>query len=142
MPLLDNTEAAAQEWAVLQPLYERYEWSALVIKLLAVTLFSVGLAIDMPMPWLVLLCLVWWLQEAIFKTYQARLGTRLLRIEQWIAGDAAAATLQFFQLHRDWSAQRAGSLGVLSEYLRSASRPTVAFPYGLLLLLAVAQTVV
>ena len=142
MPLHDTTEAAAREWETLQPLYERYESSALTIKLLAVALVSVGAAIDMPAPWLVLLCLVLWLQEGIFKTYQARLGARLLLVEQWLAGDLAAATMQAFQLHRGWSAQRAGSVGLVLEYLRSASRPTVAFPYGVLILVAIAQRVV
>ena len=141
MPLLDNTQAAAQEWAILQPLYERYEGSALVIKLLAVTLFSAGLVIDILAPWLVLLCLVLWLQEGIFKTYQARLGARLLQLEQLLAGDAVASGMLAFQLHRGWAAQRAGSGGLLLEYLHSASRPTVVFPYGLLLLVALAQTV-
>ena len=141
MPLLDNTQAAAQEWAILQPLYERYEGSALAIKLLAVTLFSAGLVLEVMAPWLVLLCLVLWLQEGIFKTCQARLGVRLLQLEQLLDGDAVASGTQAFQLHRDWAAQRAGSVGLLLEYLRSASRPTVAFPYGLLLLVAVAQTV-
>lgn len=137
MALNESTDAAAREWTVLQPLYERYEWSALSIKLLTVALFGVGIAIDMPSPWLALLCLVMWLQEGIFKTYQTRLGARLLRIEQCLGGDVAAASLQAFQLHRDWAAQRVGSLGLLSEYLRSATRPTVAFPYALLLLVAV-----
>lgn len=141
MPLLDNTQPAAQEWAILQPLYERYEGLALVIKLLAVTLFSAGLVIDVLAPWLVLLCLVLWLQEGIFKTYQARLGERLLQLEQLLAGDAVATPAQVFQLHRGWAAQRAGAQGLLWEYLRSASRPTVVFPYGLLLLVALAQTV-
>lgn len=141
MPLNDNTASAAREWEILQPLYERYEWSALAIKLLAVALFSAGVAIDMQGFWLVVLCLVMWLQDGIFKTYQARLGARLLRIEQWLAGDVAAATLQGFQLHRDWAAQPAGSVVLLLEYLRSASRPTVAFPYAVLALVAAVRMV-
>ncbi len=142
MALHDTTEAATREWEILQPLYERYEWSALIIKLTAVVLFGAGIAIDMQTSWLLLLCLVMWLQEGIFKTYQMRLGERLLRLEQWLAGDVAAATMQAFQLHRDWAAQRAGFVGLLFEYLRSASRPTVAFPYALLMLVAVVQGVV
>lgn len=139
MPHHDTNESAVREWEILQPLYERYEWHALAIKLLAVALFSAGFAIDMQGFWLVLLCLVLWLQDGIVKTYQARLGARLLRIEQWLAGDVAAATLQHFQLHRDWAAQAAGSVDLLREYLRSASRPTVAFPYAVLTLVAVFQ---
>ena len=142
MPIHETTDAATREWAILQPLYERYEWLALAIKLLGVALFSVGIAIDMPGSWLLLLCLVLWLQEGILKTYQARLGARLLRIEQWLDGDVAAATLQAFQLHRDWNAQRSGVPGLLSEYLHSSIRPTVAFPYAVLALVALVQMVV
>lgn len=141
MSMRDESEAAAREWAVLQPLYERYEWWALAIKLLAVSLFGAGVAIDIDAPWLALLCLVLWLQEGILKTSQARLGARLLRLEQWLAGDVAAATMQVFSLHREWMAVRAGAAGLLLEYLHAASRPTVVFPYGLLLLVALAQTV-
>ena len=41
------------------------------------------------------------------------------------------------QLHSQWLAQRPGTFGLLQEYARSALRPTVAFPYPLLLVLAV-----
>lgn len=139
MSLHESTDAAAREWAILQPLHEHYERPALIIKLLTVALFGVGVAIDMQAYWLILLCLVMWMQEGIFKTCQARLGARLLRLEQWLAGDPAAATLQAFHLHCDWAAQRGGSLGLLLEYLRSARRPTVAFPYVLLVLAAVVE---
>ena len=46
-------------------------------------------------------------------------------------GAAAGA----FTLHTRWQAQRRGVLGLVREYLSSAMRPTVAFPYLVLLLL-------
>lgn len=138
MPLSDSATATAHEWAILQPLYERYEASALGIKLLTVALFSAGLVVDVLAPWLMLLCLLLWMQEAIFKTYQGRLGSRLLQLEAVLGGEAGAVSTQAFQLHRDWLAQRTGPIALLLEYLRSALRPTVLFPYAPLLLVALA----
>ncbi len=124
--------AAAQEWSVLQKLHERYEFGALTIKLTAVVLFFAGIVIELHGTWLVLLIAVLWLQEGIFKTYQARLGRRLLALEQGMASDEP---MRVFALHSDWLAQRKGIVGQLREYLGSTVRPTVAFPYLVLLLL-------
>lgn len=129
---LHTQSAAAQEWSVLQKLYERYEFGALTIKLTAVVLFFAGLVIELHATWLVLLLAVLWLQEGIFKTYQARLGTRLLALEQ---GMAAGETMRVFALHSDWLVQRKGLIGQVREYLGSTVRPTVAFPYLVLLVL-------
>ncbi|MEP6969097.1 MAG: hypothetical protein ABJA49_01565, partial [Betaproteobacteria bacterium] len=79
--------------------------------------------------------LVLWLQDAIFKTFQARLVARLLDLERHLAqGNATSG--QAFQLHTIWQAGRKNLAGLLGEYLRSAMRPTVAFPYLVLLLVA------
>ncbi len=127
-----TTDAACREWSVLQPLYERYEFGALAIKLTAVVLFFGGIVIELHGAWLLLLIAVLWLQEGIFKTCQARLGERLLAIEQDIA---AGATAGAFALHTRWQVQRKGVFGLVREYLSTAMRPTVAFPYLVLLVL-------
>ncbi|MCZ4312305.1 hypothetical protein O4H66_02720 [Comamonadaceae bacterium G21597-S1] len=127
-----TTNAAAREWAVLQPLYERYEFGALTIKLTAIVLLFGGIVIELHGAWLLLLLSVLWLQEGIFKTSQTRLGTRLLAIEQAIAAGSAEGA---FALHRQWQVQRTGVVGLVREYLASTVRPTVAFPYLVLLLL-------
>ena len=129
---LHTQSAAAQEWSVLQKLHERYEFGALTIKLTAVVLFFAGIVIELHAAWLVLLLAVLWLQEGIFKTYQGRMGTRLLALE---LGMAAGETMPVFAFHSDWLAQRKGLTGQLREYLGSTVRPTVAFPYLVLLLL-------
>lgn len=126
------TDAAAREWSVLQPLYERYEFGALAIKLTAVVLLFGGIVIELHGAWLLQLLAVLWLQEGIFKTCQARLGERLLAIEQDIAAGTAAGA---FALHTRWQAQRKGAFGLAREYLSTAMRPTVAFPYLVLLVL-------
>ncbi|HEY1089529.1 MAG TPA: hypothetical protein VGE47_00415 [Burkholderiaceae bacterium] len=113
-----------QEWLLLQKQHEHYEFAALALKGLAVLLLAFSPLDSLLPPLLVLL----WLQEAIIKTFQARLGARLLRIEQ--GADAA------MQLHSEWAASRPGGLALLAQYARSACRPTVAFPYFVLIVLA------
>lgn len=128
----NTRNAAAQEWSVLQKLHERYEFGALTIKLTAIVLFFAGLVVELHGTWLVLLVALLWLQEGIFKTYQARLGTRLLALERGMAADEP---MPVFALHSAWLAQRRGVVGQMREYLGSTLRPTVAFPYLVLLVL-------
>lgn len=114
-----------QEWLLLQRQHEQYEFAALALKLAAVAGLAFGAR------WLVVLLLALWLQDAILKTFQARLGARLERVERLLregAGEGAA-----MQLHSEWAASRPRGFGLLREYLLSAFRPTVAFPYLVLL---------
>jgi hypothetical protein len=122
--------ALHQEWLALQGQHERYEGLALVVKLAA---FAVCILVADTSLCLALLALLW-LQEAVLKTFQGRLGERLLVVEVGLkSGDGVAA----MQLHSDWIASRPRGAGLLTQYLKSALRPTVALPYPLLMLLAV-----
>lgn len=124
-------EALQAEWLALQANHEQYELAVLGVKLLAVALCALAFGAR----WLWVLMLVLWLLEAIFKTFQARLGARLLKVEALLkAGDTASG--QAMQLHTEWLATRPRGAALLSEYARSALRPTVAFPYPLLALLS------
>lgn len=132
---MDTHTALSQEWTTLLNNHERYESGALWIKLVAVLLFFAGAAIALE-PWLLcLLQLVLWLQEGIYKTWQSRLGARLLEVEG-LLGDASAGPGRAFQLHTGWAAGRRGTLALVAEYVASACRPTVAFPHLVLVLLA------
>ena len=131
---MSSNTGLQQEWNTLQNNIERYEHSALWLKLaaVAITLSSGSLSL-----WLApALLLIVWLMEGIFRTSQARLGERIVLIEPLIAA-AEADTGKACQLHSQWQAQRPGTFGLLLEYARSALRPTVAFPYPLLLVLGV-----
>lgn len=121
------------EWLLLQSQHEHYEFAALAIKLLAVLLLAVGLGRTAP-PVLAGLLALLWMQEAIVKTFQARLAARLLRLEQLLLrGDVDAAAMQ---LHSEWAQTRPRGLRLLAEYALSACRPTVAFPHPLLIVAA------
>lgn len=126
-----DTQPLQQEWLLLQAQHEHYELWTLAIKLTAVLLLAFA-----PVSTLLLLAMLalLWLQDAILKTFQARLGERLLQVERALREPASAAAMQF---NSAWQVQRPGVGGLLAAYLRAACRPTVAFPYPLLMALAV-----
>lgn len=131
-------DLARHEWAILHRDYERYERTALVIKLLAVTIslvcwmFALG-------PFIAnVFVLVLWLQEGIWKTYQARIGARLLLVEKRLV-DPLATQDQPFQLYSAWDKNRKSGFRLVAEYVANSLRPTVAFPYVILLLATLAS---
>jgi hypothetical protein len=63
------------------------------------------------------------------------LGARLLQVEALLkAGDATPG--QSMQLHSEWLSTRPRGAALVREYALSALRPTVAFPYPVLVLLS------
>jgi hypothetical protein len=131
-----NAESAAfgQEWTTLQNNYEQYERTALTIKLIAILLWVAGLIFDFAFIAGVATILLW-VQEGILRTYQFRLGARLLRVEALLM--QPDSTSLPFQLHSEWLANRQGVAGLFAEYATNSVKPTVAFPYAALLLLGV-----
>ena len=149
---MNTHELLAQEWTTLQNNHERYEMGGLLVKLASVALTGAGFALHLNLKLVAALLVILWVQEGIYRTFQSRLGQRILRVEQMIKlgmlGNDAPAPVQnapmhgvapqfpqgvAFQLHSDWLANRPGFLGLVGEYVRSACRPTVAFPHVLLL---------
>ncbi len=118
------------EWLALHQDHERYERWALLIKLLALLVWLLGWRWWVTWPVTLVVALLWG-QEAIWRTWQARLAGRLLAIEQ----DGAKP----FRLYREWRDQRPGTVGLALAYAKSALRPTVAYPYIVLLLLDAAR---
>jgi hypothetical protein len=129
---MSSVEASAleREWVVLQGNIEQHERNALVVKLVAVFLFTAAVLFSLAGDLTAWLIAILWVQEAMLRTFQARMGTRILRIEEMLRGAAGQA----MQLHTDWIATRKGLAGMVFEYAASAIRPTVAFPYAVLLL--------
>ena len=132
---MDIEEQLAQEWTTLQNNHESHERSALLIKLVAVALFSGVWLGGLDPLGVCALMLILWFQEAVLKTWQNRLASRLIALEA-IFQRGPTRCDHPYQLHSQWLAQRAGLAGLLVEYGHSAFRPTVAFPYAALLLLA------
>jgi hypothetical protein len=132
---MEIQQALSQEWATLQNNHEAQERNALWLKLAAILLVAGSWMTGLEPLLAAVLVLVLWLQEAILKTWQHRLAERLLVIEAMFT-HGPQGTDAPFQLHSQWLAQRPGLSGLLAEYGRSALRPTVAYPYALLCLLA------
>lgn len=120
--------ALHHEWLALQAQHERYEALALGVKLAAFA--ATVLVADNTLAFALLALL--WLQEAVLKTFQSRLGERLLAVERGLKSGAEVAAMQ---LHSDWLASRSRGAGLAADYLKSALRPTVALPYPLLMAL-------
>ncbi len=130
---MTEKQALAQEWTTLQNNYEHYETSGLWLKLAGVGLFILALVLGLNMLLTAVVLCVLWLQEGILRTFQSRLGERILRVEGLLKrGMQTEGTA--FQLHSEWLASRKDTSGLLMEYVNSALRPTVAFPYAVLLL--------
>lgn len=140
----DNRAAELrQEWAALQATFERYERGGLTIKLVAVVLVAVGLLTSFAPVLICVLLAVLWLQEGIWRTFQARIGARILKVEAGLRPQAPSATavetlatpgdMVAFQLHSEWLAGRASGLRLLGSYVANSLRPTVAYPYAVLL---------
>lgn len=114
------------EWTTLQNSYDRYEVNGLWIKLIAIILFFLSFALATPIIITLLMLLVFWLQEAIWKTFQNRTEQRLLNIEQELTQANENSSFQFYS---QWESTRPSTLGLIKEYAKQACRPTIAFPY-------------
>ena len=132
--MTDANEPLGQEWMTLQNNHEDYERGALALKVVTVVFAFALLAVNLPALVVALVVAALWLQEGIYRTSQSRLGQRLLVLERAIRGDETDEVGTAFQLHTQWQAARPGVGGLLREYLGNAIRPTVAYPYVVLLL--------
>lgn len=125
--IMDSRHLLGQEWQTLQTQYEQHERNALLIKLSCFAFWLAGLIAQLAPLWIGVTILLCWAQEAIFKTYQTRLGDRLCQVETMLGATLPAATPM--QLHSGWLATRPDGTGLILGYASSAGRPTVAFPY-------------
>ncbi len=139
----DRTAALRLEWASLQATFEHYERGGLTLKLVAVVLVAVGLLTSFAPVLMCVLLAVLWQQEGIWRTFQARIGARILKVEAGLRQEAELADpaetmpvvshVVAFQLHSEWLAGRPGGFGLLRAYLANSLRPTVAYPYAVLM---------
>ena len=123
-------EPLLQEWITLQNNYEQSETLALFIKIIAVLVCLVGFVFDLKPLVVSMLLLVLWLQDAIWKTFQGRTEQRLIKLEQANSENDQSVSLKFYS---DWEVSRSGTLSLVRAYLSNALRPTIAYPYVILL---------
>lgn len=122
------------EWAILHGDIEKYERFSLIIKLFSVLIFALSVAFSINTLIAVSTMLILWLQDGIWKTFQNRLEARILIIEKGIESHANENNLAF-QLYSEWQQKRSGILNLIKEYLFSSLKPTVAYPYIVLVIL-------
>lgn len=122
------------EWKVLQNQYDSYEKYSLLIKCLAIILCVIGVASSLPLLYLVFIVCVLWLQDGIWKTFQSRIEQRLYIVEEYLAKvDSKDDSILAFQFNRQFLASRPNSIGLIKLYVHQSLRPTIAFPYIILL---------
>lgn len=127
----------SQEWQALHQDHERYDRYGLLIKLTATLTCLLTIGLGMTLPLALAFVLVLWLQEGIWRTVQARTSERLLAVEQLLKDPTNQVAMQFYS---EWEAARPGTSGLIKEYLRNALRPTIAYPYVILLALQIIAT--
>ena len=125
------------EWAILHGDIERYERFSLLIKLVSVVLCVALVVLKTDLYFSVIIILVLWLQDGIWKTFQQRLQVRILFVEQQMK--EAENTNESFQLYTQWEGKRRGMVGLVKEYVLSSLKPTIAYPYVVLVLLVITE---
>jgi len=126
------------EWCLLQNQFDSYEKHSLYIKLLGVIVLLAVQISGVISLFIVLLLTVLWLQDAIWKTFQSRIESRLLQIEKYISEKSEENAFQF---NSEYNRFRLSGISLISEYVRQSIRPTVAFPHIVLILILLTQYV-
>ena len=128
----------AAEWAVLQNQYDSYEKFSLLIKLLAIAVLATTVVSGSARLLIPAILLVLWLQDAIWKSFQGRIATRLLQLERCLADRDGPTSSHHepYQYNSQFAENRPGTVALIAEYLQQTLRPTVAYPYLVLVLLA------
>ena len=125
-----NQELLSQEWTTLQNQFDSYEKFSLLIKLFAITWLIISLILSQLIPFNACFGIavngIIWLLDAIWKTFQSRIETRILKLEASIEKNTSIAPCQF---NREFLAHRAGTMSTLVSYLKQALRPTIAYPH-------------
>jgi hypothetical protein len=132
-----QTSDLANEWSLLQNQFDSYEKYSLLIKLVSVLVLLVACITHHQQFLIFLLLLVLWLQDAIWKTFQSRIETRLLQLEEYLSGDQSLDRTdgKVYQFNTQYVETRPGLVRLINEYFRQAIRPTVAYPHIVLLFL-------
>ena len=122
------------EWNILHQDIEKYARFSLLIKLFSVLICLFAFAYDLSAWLTIFFILILWLQNGIWQTFQARLEKRILFIEQQLQNITNSDDMAF-QLYSQFQEQRLGAVGLVKEYCISSLKPTVAYPFVLLVII-------
>ncbi len=122
-----STTPLSQQWQTLHNNYESYEQYSLIIKLVSISLTVLAMTLAVNIMLLFFIIAILWLQEAIWKTYQSRLSDVIIQLEKENNGACP--------LYSQWQENRPSAGKLVKEYINSALKPTVAFPYAPLMVI-------
>lgn len=114
------------EWSLQQHQYDSYEKFSLLIKLLSISLCSILVFHNQLDYVIVALCSLLWLLDAIWKTFQGRIESRLLTLEKAIKANQTNVAMQY---HSEWQMHRGSALSLIKEYILRGASPTVSVPH-------------
>lgn len=123
-----------KQWQELHRSFEQSERYSLLIKLFAMACFVFALTRPQLIVFSSLLIAVLWLQDAIWKTFQARTEAHLLKLEQALAESQKLDAVEL-GFYRHFDSRQGGIVDLVGEYLKQMQRPTIAYPYVVLILL-------
>lgn len=135
-----TTKLLIKQWKTLHNSHESYEHYALMIKLVSVTLVLASIALSVNTVAVLLLLLILWLQEGIWKTFQKRTENSILAIEDQLETKEVESLNQPnspYLFYKHWQTNRPATKGLVTEYITSALKPTVLYPYIPLMLLVI-----
>jgi hypothetical protein len=131
------------EWITLQNQFDSYEKCSLVIKLFNILVCCILVFVLDTKLWSLAVAAILWLQDGIWKTFQGRIGQRLEVVEQAIQDnpnrildDTSHMGMQF---NLAWNQLRPHAVGLVSEYIKQALKPTVAYPHVVLMALVIGE---
>ena len=125
-----TTSDFKEEWCLLQNQFDSYENHSLLIKLTSIVVATASCITDYAGMLTALIVIILWGQDAIWKTFQSRVESRLLLVERSI-GDGSDQ--RPFQFNSRYQQHRLSGMSLVREYLDQAIRPTIAFPHLVLL---------
>ena len=116
------------EWAIIHHDIEMYERYSLLIKLFSILISIIAIAYQIHVYLAVIFISILWLQDGIWTTFQNRMQSRILLIENDLQ-KKVDKVLPAYQLYTEWNKQGKGGLAVIKEYVFNSIKPTVAYPY-------------
>ncbi len=131
------------EWITLQNQFDSYEKCSLFIKLFSILICCILVFALNAGVWSLLVVAILWLQDAIWKTFQNRIGQRLEVVEQAIQDNPHHVPEHLLhmgmQFNLAWNQLRPHAVGLVSEYIKQALKPTVAYPHVVLMALVIGE---
>lgn len=131
------------EWSTLQNQFDSYEKYSLVIKLFDVLICCILIFVLHAGLWALLIVTILWIQDGIWKTFQNRIGQRLDVIEQSIQDNlhhvSDHASQMGMQFNLTWKQSKPRAIALVTEYIKQALKPTVAYPHVVLLALVIGE---